>query len=116
MKQVEQAVQEYTGDKDIELSGIWTHKTEPHGSTAFHSHTSSKYSFVYYPEVCEGQGSLHFTVFVNDMPRFEKVVEPKEGMLLIFDSRISHYTGKNVSGKDRYSISGNFNTRSKNEN
>ena len=54
--------------------------------------------------------------FIPDVLPFEKVVEPKEGMLLIFDSRISHYTGKNVSGKDRYSISGNFNTRSKNEN
>ena len=43
MKQVEQAVQEYTGDKDIELSGIWTHKTEPMVVLS-PSRTSSKYS------------------------------------------------------------------------
>ena len=116
MNEVEKAVQTYANDTELEITGIWTHKTEPYGSTAFHSHTSSKWSFVYYPEVQQGQGNLHFTVFVNDMPRFEKVIEPKEGMLLIFDSRISHYTGKNVSGKDRFSISGNLNTRSKDEN
>ena len=56
MKQVEQAVQEYTGDKDIELS-VYGHKTESHGSTVLQS-TSSKYH-LFIIEVCEGQGSLH---------------------------------------------------------
>ena len=50
------------------------------------------------------------------MPRFEKVIQPKAGMLLVFDSRVSHYTGKNITDTDRYSISGNFNIRSNNEN
>ena len=77
--------------------------------------TNSLYSFVYYPQHEEGQGDIHFTVFINDMPRFEKVIQPKAGMLLIFDSKISHYTGKNVTNTDRYSISGNFNIRSNND-
>tara|TARA_X000001036_G_scaffold197543_1_gene186014 strand:- start:358 stop:1539 length:1182 start_codon:yes stop_codon:yes gene_type:complete len=111
MGEVEKAVTAYA-NKDVELTGIWTHKTEPNGSTAFHSHTKSLYSFVYYPQHEEGQGDIHFTVFINDMPRFEKVIQPKAGMLLIFDSKISHYTGKNVTNTDRYSISGNFNIRS----
>lgn len=114
MGEVERAVTAFT-KQNVNLTGIWTHKTEPNGSTAFHSHTSSKWSFVYYPEHSTGQGNLHFTVFVNDMPRFEKVIEPKPGMLLVFDSRISHYTGKNVTTTDRYSISGNFNIRSKDD-
>tara|TARA_B100001287_G_scaffold80194_1_gene66801 strand:+ start:500 stop:1681 length:1182 start_codon:yes stop_codon:yes gene_type:complete len=114
MNEVEAAVKQYTNE-DLELTGIWTHKTEPNGSTAFHSHTKSKWSFVYYPDHEEGQGNLHFTIFVNDMPRFEKEIQPKAGMLLIFDSKISHYTGKNVTNNDRYSISGNFNIRSNND-
>ncbi len=115
MGEVERSVMAYA-KQNVELTGIWTHKTEPNGSTAFHSHTNSLYSFVYYPEHKDGQGDLHFTVFVNDMPRFEKVIQPKAGMLLVFDSRVSHYTGKNITDTDRYSISGNFNIRSNNEN
>ena len=90
-----------------ELTGVWTHLTETNGSTTFHNHHGSDLSFVYYPNIEPKQGNLHFKVFANT-DTYEKQIVPTTGMLLIFKSSIPHYTGKNVSGKNRYCISGNF--------
>jgi len=108
--ELERTVQEYYGD-DLELTGIWVHKTEPNGSTNFHNHHGSDISFVYYPRVLDNQGDLHFKLFANT-ESYEKTVHPSTGTMFIFPSSIPHYTGKNLSGKDRYSISGNFKRKS----
>ena len=108
--ELERTVQEYYGD-DLELTGIWVHKTEPNGSTNFHNHHGSDISFVYYPRVLDNQGDLHFKLFANT-ESYEKTVHLSTGTMFIFPSSIPHYTGKNLSGKDRYSISGNFKRKS----
>lgn len=111
--EIERVVQEYFG-KDLQMTGIWTHLTAPNGSTNFHNHHGSDISFVYYPRVLDNQGNLHFKVFAN-ADTFEKTLEPNTGTLFVFPSSLPHYTGKNLSGEDRYSISGNFKRETKDD-
>ena len=41
----------------------------------------------------------------------ERVIEPKEKMLLVFPGEIFHFTSQNNTKIDRVSISGNFKKR-----
>ena len=84
---------------------LLAHKTDM--TSTLTNHHGSDLSFVYYPNIEPKQGNLHFKVFANT-DTYEKQIVPTTGMLLIFKSSIPHYTGKNVSGKNRYCISGNF--------
>ena len=64
-------------------------------------------SFVYYPKFIEEQGSLRFILFWNGSI-IEKIIKPKEKMLLIFPSEVFHFTSQNNTEIERVSISGNF--------
>ena len=66
MKQVEQAVQEYTGDKDIELSGIWTHKTE---LMVVLSSVVQVVSISLFIIRSVWDKAVYIPVFVNDIPK-----------------------------------------------
>jgi len=91
----------------LEYQDIWIHKTPPKASTGLHAHGDAFCSFVYYPTFIENQGSLRFILFWNGKI-VEKVITPKEKMLLIFPGEVFHYTSQNNTEIERISISGNF--------
>ena len=96
---------------ELEYDDIWVHKTPPRAQTSLHNHTADGNgplcSFVYYPKFIEKQGSLKFIIFWNGRI-LEKIIIPKEKMLLIFPSEVFHYTSQNNTEIERVSISGNF--------
>ena len=94
------------GDK-LQYDDIWVHKTPPRAQTGLHNHGNTACSFVYYPKFIEQQGNLRFILFWNG-EMLERVIEPKEKMLLIFPGEIFHFTSQNNTETDRVSISGNF--------
>ena len=92
---------------ELDLDEIWIHKTPPKAQTGLHNHADALCSFVYYPKFIEGQGSLRFILFWNGRI-IEKIIKPKEKMLLIFPSEVFHFTSQNNTEIERVSISGNF--------
>jgi len=92
---------------ELKLQDIWIHKTPSRAQTNFHNHYGALCSFVYYPKFIEKQGSLKFVLFWNGKI-IEKIITPKEKMLLVFPSEVFHYTTQNNTDIERVSISGNF--------
>ena len=94
-------------DDKLQYDDIWVHKTPPRAQTGLHNHGNTACSFVYYPKFIEQQGNLRFILFWNG-EMLERVIEPKEKMLLIFPGEIFHFTSQNNTETERVSISGNF--------
>ena len=99
-------VEQLLGDK-LKYDDIWIHKTPPRAQTGLHNHGTAFCSFVYYPNFIEKQGSLRFILFWNGKI-IEKVITPKEKMLLVFPGEVFHFTSQNDTEIERISISGNF--------
>tara|TARA_R100001086_G_C11768417_1_gene240194 strand:+ start:96 stop:611 length:516 start_codon:yes stop_codon:yes gene_type:complete len=91
----------------LQYEDIWVHKTPPRAQTGLHNHGNAFCSFVYYPNFIEKQGSLRFILFWNGKI-VEKVITPKEKMLLVFPAEVFHFTSQNDTEIERVSISGNF--------
>jgi len=91
----------------LQYEDIWVHKTPPRAQTGLHNHGTAFCSFVYYPNFIEKQGSLRFILFWNGKI-VEKVITPKEKMLLVFPGEVFHFTSQNDTEIERVSISGNF--------
>ena len=102
-------VEQLLGDK-LKYDDIWIHKTPPRAQTGLHNHGNTACSFVYYPKFINEQGNLRFILFWNG-EMLERVIEPKEKMLLVFPGEIFHFTSQNNTKIDRVSISGNFKKR-----
>jgi len=96
---------------ELDYDDIWVHKTPPRAQTGLHNHGNAFCSFVYYPKFIESQGSLRFILFWNGRI-IEKVITPKEKMLLVFPGEVFHFTSQNNTEIERISISGNFLMRS----
>ena len=92
---------------ELKMDDIWIHKTPSRAQTGLHNHADAWCSFVYYPRFVEKQGSLKFVLFWNGRI-MEKIIKPKEKMLLVFPSEVFHYTTQNNTDIERVSISGNF--------
>ena len=92
---------------DLKYDDIWIHKTPPRAQTGFHNHGDALCSFVYYPKFIKNQGSLRFILFWNGRI-IEKIITPKEKMLLVFPGEVFHFTSQNNTEIKRISISGNF--------
>lgn len=85
--------------------GIWSQVHHQYESTNIHSHADgSDKAFVFYVKVPEGAGSLYFEV----EPFGTSVVQPIEGLLVVFPSCIKHGVYKNLSSEIRISIAGNL--------
>ena len=94
-------------NQKLQYEDIWVHKTPPRAQTGLHNHGTAFCSFVYYPNFIEKQGSLRFILFWNGKI-IEKVITPKEKMLLVFPGEVFHFTSQNDTENERISISGNF--------
>ena len=107
LKQTIQTKVEAMLSQKLQYEDIWVHKTPPRAQTGLHNHGTAFCSFVYYPNFIEKQGSLRFILFWNGKI-IEKVITPKEKMLLVFPGEVFHFTSQNDTEIERISISGNF--------
>tara|TARA_R100000406_G_scaffold57205_1_gene39346 strand:- start:545 stop:1060 length:516 start_codon:yes stop_codon:yes gene_type:complete len=107
LKQTIQTKVEAMLSQKLQYEDIWVHKTPPRAQTGLHNHGAAFCSFVYYPNFIEKQGSLRFILFWNGKI-VEKVITPKEKMLLVFPGEVFHFTSQNDTETERVSISGNF--------
>ena len=107
LKQTIQIKVEAMLNQKLQYEDIWVHKTPPRAQTGLHNHGTAFCSFVYYPNFIEKQGSLRFILFWNGKI-VEKVITPKEKMLLVFPGEVFHFTSQNDTEIERVSISGNF--------
>lgn len=107
LKQTIQTKVEAMLSQKLQYEDIWVHKTPPRAQTGLHNHGTAFCSFVYYPNFIEKQGSLRFILFWNGKI-VEKVITPKEKMLLVFPGEVFHFTSQNDTEIERVSISGNF--------
>tara|TARA_R110000796_G_C14322793_1_gene408060 strand:- start:51 stop:566 length:516 start_codon:yes stop_codon:yes gene_type:complete len=107
LKEIIQTKVEVMLNQKLQYEDIWVHKTPPRAQTGLHNHGSALCSFVYYPNFIEKQGSLRFILFWNGKI-VEKVITPKEKMLLVFPGEVFHFTSQNDTEIERVSISGNF--------
>ena len=94
-------------NQKLQYEDIWVHKPPPRAQTGLHNHGNAICSFVYYPNFIEKQGSLRFILFWNGQI-VERVITPKEKMLLVFPGEVFHFTSQNDTEIERVSISGNF--------
>ena len=107
LKQTIQTKVEAMLSQKLQYEDIWVHKPPPSAQTGLHNHGTAFCSFVYYPNFIEKQGSLRFILFWNGKI-IEKVITPKEKMLLVFPGEVFHFTSQNDTEIERISISGNF--------
>jgi hypothetical protein len=90
--------------------GVWAQVHHQYESCKLHDHVGEglDYGFVYYVAVPEGAGSLHFDVSGIGT----SVVQPIEGMCVVFPTYLKHGVSQNMAQDLRISIAGNFTLKS----
>jgi uncharacterized protein (TIGR02466 family) len=110
------------GGTPLSLSSLWVNLLEPGGAHSAHIHTHSVISGTYYVEVPEGAGAIRFedprhAMMMAAPPRKPKAkrdnqsfvsIEPKPGMLLLWESWLRHEVPVNQAKETRLSISFNY--------
>ena len=118
-------IQDFVSKKfTIELINLWIIENKLNDYNISHLHEQSTFSGVYYLKVPENCGDLVFerNDKSNTMQRYSDFfistdsvdrmsVKPKENMLLIFPSHLSHYVERNYNKQSRLSASFNFNLK-----
>lgn len=106
----------------ITISKMWANVNRPGSYNKSHQHNDSFISGVYYLDVPKDSGNIYFedprnlwcllqaSYTENDsFSRMEVEYEPKDGMIILFPSYLSHRVDINNSNSDRISISFNVN-------
>jgi hypothetical protein len=102
--------------REMLLNDIWTLTLENGQSVGYHSHKSNKhlypteyYSIAYYPNAPKGSADIQFSVTTCNTIETLVSVPVEEGLLIIFNSFISHMTNRhNNLNENRVVISANF--------
>jgi putative 2-oxoglutarate-Fe(II)-dependent oxygenase superfamily protein len=113
-------------NRDPSDLGFWFNSMEEEGSeTLVHNHAGGAVlSGVYYVRAPKGSGSIRFTRershyfepslnhWVNEGRFYEdRLLEPEEGMMVLFPAFVDHAVTPNVSGKPRLSLAFNLSAR-----
>jgi hypothetical protein len=101
--------------RQMRLTEIWSLTLEKGQSISAHTHKSNThmhpeeyYSASYYVNAPEGSARLIFNVNICNTIERLIPVSPKDGMFLIFNSFIQHYSERHNSEEPRLVISANF--------
>jgi uncharacterized protein (TIGR02466 family) len=126
---LDEHVAAFTKDLDFDLDGsplalssLWINLLEPGGAHSAHIHPHSVISGTYYVDVPEGAGPIRFEdprhgFMMAAPPRKPKArrdnqpfitIEPKPGMLLLWESWLRHEVPVNKAVGQRFSISFNY--------
>jgi hypothetical protein len=102
-------------NREYSVESIWGLILNRGESVGMHSHKSNShlypsefYSIVYYPSVPEGSAEIVFSLTHCNTIEQSISIKPKEGMLIIFNSYISHMTSRHMSDESRIVISANL--------
>ncbi|MGI9411036.1 MAG: TIGR02466 family protein [Hyphomicrobiaceae bacterium] len=112
------------GNEPLVLDSIWINVLEPGGVHGAHIHPNSVVSGTYYVDVPTGAGAIRFedprlqmmmaAPMRKDRARSENKsfisIEPKPGMLLLWESWLRHEVPMNAGEEERISISFNYGT------
>ena len=104
------------------MTGSWVNKYTLNDGAGVHCHPYSYISGVYYIDVPENSGDIHFykrssylaggsPLMYSEANSFNSNkyhIKPKKGDLLFFSSDMLHSVNSNLSDKERYSIAFNF--------
>jgi|TARA_R100000149_G_C5861713_1_gene127456 uncharacterized protein (TIGR02466 family) len=109
---------------NIDILNLWIMENKQHDYNTPHLHEYSAFSGIFYLETPEDSGDLVFdrndkghtmqgysNYFENTDTIDRGCIKPKENMLLIFPSHLTHYVEKNKNTKSRISASFNFNLK-----
>lgn len=106
---------------DLECNDFWFNVGEPGSYQEYHMHPRSDFSLVYYVKVDNDSGKIVFQDTSSISDSFPLITDkltyasyrtcsytPKESLVLIFRSNLTHMVEKNMSNTDRVSIAMNF--------
>ncbi|MFT5509363.1 MAG: hypothetical protein ACI89J_002445 [Hyphomicrobiaceae bacterium] len=110
------------GGVPLSLNSIWVNLLEPGGAHSAHIHTHSVLSGTYYVDVPAGAGAIRFEdprhgLLMAAPPRKARAkqdnrsfisIDPKPGMLLLWESWLRHEVPVNASDAPRLSVSFNY--------
>lgn len=110
------------GGVPLKMNSIWVNLLEPGGTHSAHIHPHSVLSGTYYVDVPEGAGAIRFEdprhgFMMAAPPRKARAraenksfvtVEPKPGMLLLWESWLRHEVPVNKGSETRCSVSFNY--------
>jgi hypothetical protein len=87
------------------INRIWAQVHHPYECCEVHDHLGGPdMGFVFYVKVPDGAGKLYFDFDQTGT----SIIEPIEGMLVLFPAHLKHGVTKNLSNELRISISGDF--------
>jgi uncharacterized protein (TIGR02466 family) len=110
------------GGVPLSLNSLWVNLLEPGGAHSAHIHTHSVLSGTYYVDVPAGAGAIRFEdprhgLMMAAPPRKARAkqdnrsfisIDPKPGMLLLWESWLRHEVPVNASDAPRLSVSFNY--------
>ena len=101
--------------KKMKIDECWSLTLNKGESVGPHSHKSNThmhpvdyYSAAYYISVPAGSAKLIFNISVCNTIETLIPITPENGMFLVFNSFIQHYTDRNLSDEPRMVVSANF--------
>jgi hypothetical protein len=113
-KAVLETMKQLTG-RDYEIHDMWSVKLIMNQSIIAHSHHSNLhihpeeyYSIAYYPQVPDGAAELVFTADWCGLMQTSVPLTPEKGLLVIFNSYITHMTARHVVDTPRLVVSINL--------
>lgn len=106
----------------IEMTNLWVNIVPKHTYHGLHLHPNSVISGTFYLQTPKNSGAIKFedprlTCFMGSIPRIADAkpdnrrfisIDPKPGMILLFESWIRHEVMQNLSSEDRISVSFNY--------
>lgn len=106
---------------EVKLKDLWIIENKLNDYNISHLHELSKFSGIYYLQIPENSGNLVFErndrsntmqrysdYYINTDSIDRMAFEPKEDMLIIFPSHLSHFVERNNNSKSRITASFNF--------
>lgn len=108
-------VMKHLTGREYEIYDSWSIRLKQGQSVISHSHYSNLhlhpeeyYSIAYYPQVPEGSTELIFSANWCGVRNVTKAVPPEKGLLLIFNSYITHMTARQQPEEPRMVVSMNL--------
>jgi len=110
------------GGRPLELDSIWINILEPGGAHTAHIHPHSVISGTYYVDIPDGAGAIRFedprlAMMMAAPPRKARAraenrtftsIQPRPGMVLLWESWLRHEVPQNDGREPRISISFNY--------
>ena len=98
----------------LSLENHWCIISEPNTSIHIHDHINSDIAIAYYPLIPEDSGDIVFQwedSLSNKWGENRYSIKPENNMYIAFPGYLKHFVTRNLSKKDRISLSANLNIK-----